>query len=669
MMTRKFIKRFWRWIKKNFDKAFYRSRGGQFVWLGSILIVVCGVFIGFCSSCGIGEWRVIELMLDPGSFVGSSRDGFGKAMLQFVVTLTGALAFTCLLINAFGNWLDRRIDNYKSGEVFYEFDDHILILGANGMLLNILKSLLDAEENKDRDIVILTTNTAEALRARIYSEIPRKKARNIYVVYGSRVSQEVLDKLDIFEIRTAYILGEDNEPVHDALNIRCFEMLRPMAQASERPIDCYMVMERLSSIQHFYYKAGSGSTEKLKLTVINALENAAQRVLVSRDYKDGLYYPALDRDGISANDEAGVHLIVVGMSQMGYAMATTAAHVCHFPNFQTKGVRTKITFIQKDIRQEMDFFVGRYNNLMSLSYYNYIDPEDPAKCVENLPDAKYMPPRSDKKGFLDIEWEFVDGSIETASIRQYISACAEKDGHSKHLTIAFCDSNAEANVAASLFLPSIVYDRHVPLLVYQPGSGQVLNSARDTSVYSSIYPFGMKADCYDLQYQRRLVCARRIQCLYRCADEGKKFEKMSDDIDLMDYWFDTQYAFQQSNLYAANSISFKLRSVANDGTRPLTNEEIAALSETEHNRWNVERLLLGFRAYPFAERETFRRLLCSGDKKAAERCKAELSQVKRQQFKHKDIAPYNELDEPTRNYDKAIIANIQSVVSDASAHL
>ena len=108
----------------------------------------------------------------------------------------------------------------------------------------------------------------------------------------------------------------------------------------------------------------------LRLTVINSLENTAQRVLISRFYREGEFYPALDRNGIHVSDDKFVHFIIVGMSPIGYAMAVTAAHVCHFPNFHSRGLRTKITFIQTGIRQEMNFFLGRYDSLMKLSYGN-----------------------------------------------------------------------------------------------------------------------------------------------------------------------------------------------------------------------------------------------------------------------------------------------------------
>ena len=61
-----------------------------------------------------------------------------------------------------------------------------------------------------------------------------------------------------------------------------------------------------------------------------------------------ILYPPLDRDGIRAQSDRYVHLIVVGMSRMGVAMGVTAAHIDHNPNFVTQCFRTRITFIDPD---------------------------------------------------------------------------------------------------------------------------------------------------------------------------------------------------------------------------------------------------------------------------------------------------------------------------------
>ena len=66
---------------------------------------------------------------------------------------------------------------------------------------------------------------------------------------------------------------------------------------------------------------------------------------------------------------------------------------------------------------------------------------------------------------------------------------------------------------------------------------------------------------------------------------------------------------QWSNIYNASSIATKLRSIGialpmKDRMRELTPHEIAILAEVEHNRWNVEELLMGYRTVtPEEEKE------------------------------------------------------------------
>lgn len=91
-----------------------------------------------------------------------------------------------------------------------------------------------------------------------------------------------------------------------------------------------------------------------ELTLIDIHESWAQQVLVNRKYSN-LVYPAIDREGIGADSNKRVHFVVIGMNQMGLAMATTVAHIAHFPNFKTKHKKTKITFIAPEIEQEMNF--------------------------------------------------------------------------------------------------------------------------------------------------------------------------------------------------------------------------------------------------------------------------------------------------------------------------
>lgn len=655
-------RRILRWLMKCFDKAFYRSKGEQFLWLVALVAIflILGMIVGHFFN--ITEWEVVELMLNPpGTFSGSYNEGPLVALIELTIAVIGAVVFTSLLINAFGNWLDRRIDAYKKGEVVYSFDNHVLIFGANSMLINILKSVLNDSDNDKCDIVIQTTTDVEELRKSISAELSSKDLERIYVIYGKRNVYDSLRKLDVDESKSIYIIGEENESMHDSINIECYQHLKEICTNSLNVINCYIAFDRLSTLQSYHYTKQTISTDKLHVTIINSLESAAQRVLVNGTFQDGIKYPSLDRNGIGPDSNIQVHFIICGMSQMGYAMAITAAHNCHFPNFVTKGIRTKITFIQEQITQEMDYFRSRYQNLMKLSVVNYIDIKNSENNRVSMPEMKYIDPLGNKEGFLDIEWEFINGGIETPEIREYIETCVSQEQQTQYVTIAFCNNNPEQNVAASLYLPRMVFDNNIPIFVYQSGKSEVLNVARQTEIYSNIYPFGMKPDCYDEQYFERIFKARRITHLYSLADSGKPFEAMPADSELIEHWFSLQYAFQQSNLYAANSIQYKLRSINYDGHSALTENEIKVLSEVEHNRWNVERLLTGFVPYRYTDRIKFRDILLNGTAESKSKCKQELNKAKKEQFLHKDIAPYSELLESSKEYDIVITRNITAV--------
>lgn len=657
----KWVKDIWYYVEKHFDRALYKGGAKQFCWLFGILAIATGIGLAFSPLFHVERWRVIELLLDPGSFSGSTEN-CGNVWFQFIVTLAGAVTFTCLLINAIGNFMERRIDRIRHGNIAYEVDDHILIIGAGSMLINLIKALLEKEENGKRDIVILTSQDAEEVRAHIFAEIPKEKTNNIYVYYGSRVQKETLNKLDAYQTTAIYILGEDDEPAHDSINMKCYDVLKDVCNRSHRIIDCYMVLDRLTSLQLFYYKQDNPSTDKLRLTVVNSFENAAQRVLISRNYRDGEFYPPLDRDGIHEDDNQFVHFVIVGMSHMGYAMAITAAHVCHFPNFRSKGLRTKITFIQTDIRQEMNFFLSRYHELMKLSYWQYINYENPTHNIVSYPDALYTTPTTDGKGFLDIEWEFIDSGIETPRVRNYLEQCAEHNNKSELLTIALCDSEPSTNASAALFLPNIISEKHIPLFVYQPGGDQMMQIIKNTPLYTNIYPFGVKTDAFDAQYPERVKRGRRIKYLYDLRNRDLAFTKMPTDEELIAPWFATQYAFQQSNMYAANSIPFKLRSLSIGSHKKLIEKEVELLAEIEHNRWNVERLLMGFKPYKLTERNEFNAILKAGGKKAKE-LEAKLKENKKTLFMHNNIAPYDELLTNSKKYDITIVRNIQSILN------
>lgn len=168
--------------------------------------------------------------------------------------------------------------------------------------------------------------------------------------------------------------------------------------------------------------------------------------------------------------------------------------------------------------------------------------------------------------------------------------------------------------------------------------------------YANIYPFGMD----DMAYCRDEVSFKRaklINYLYCNVKDGRfpdslvlaaiSDETLWKDADAL--WKGLSVADKWSNLYCAYSIPCKLASLrimrglkpddTSQDQQPLTEKEIHTLAVVEHNRWNVEKLLMGFRRPKENE-----------DKYEHPEFKDELKANKKI-FIHHDIRPFSDLDD------------------------
>lgn len=679
-------KRFGKWFKLGFDRSFSTGRWRQLTWLCGGLAGVFLLFwaVSWAVGSGLSGRRVVELLVDPGAFTGGEQAGEAWG-LNLVVAVVGAVVFTGALISVVVNMLDGRVTAFRQGLVRYGFSDHVLVLGAGDMLTNLLRVFARDEETRKRDIVVLTSRDAEEVRARVMAQLNQKEeGLSVTILFGRRDSAEELASVHAGEAQEIYILGESGETGHDAVNIACWRSVQRLCAEGKREIKCYMMFDYLSSFHVFQFREHEQPTGELELTIINAQEDWAQRVLVSR-CREGreIYYPAIDRKGIGPDDRAGVHFVVAGMTRMGYAMATTAAHIAHFPNFRTRGQRTRITFVGADIRQEMNFFRGHYASLFALSRttYRWWDNEGKEHTETAMPKAEYG-------DFMDGEWEFVDGGMEEPQVRALMQEwCRKEQEGEEYLTLAICGATQEANVATALYLPTEVYDAGVPVFVYQPQGGELIDSARETKHYRGLYAFGMRTACFGDDWKRRLAMAKRINYLY---EHWNEYTRMSqDEEELKALWMKHPFAEQLSNVYAANSIGTKIRTLKmkvektddeyEEGLENATEDKQQAalerklkrvgftkaqeewLAEIEHNRWNMEKLLLGFRALPISERERVEKAL-QGTEEEKKAMKAETKHMKTVLFLHKDIAPYEALSKESKKYDQSIVEHLMDVV-------
>lgn len=605
--------------------------------------------------------EVLNLMLGQSNYpITSSMPHWYQLLIAFV----GTMFFTAFLISAFSNLLSNRAASHRKGFLHYYFSDHILVMGGSKIVVGILKSIAADAALRRKDVVIVTNQDAEELWVQIVpllTDEERKVSLTIY--HGERNMEKTLRFSQAEKAALIYITGEDNEEEHDSINVECWKLLKALrSREATGRAQCYLTFERNASTYLFHSLPEEQDTSKMETTIVNRLESIAQQILIGDDdrWKDF----TLDRGTITRESEKYVHLVVAGMTQMGYAMASTAAHLCHYPNFEEKAahpIRTKITFIDKNAEREMKYFRGRYPGLFKVSHWRF------------WKDGKQV----DREGsmdeygdFLDVEWEFMEGELVDDWVRERLEEWRKDDA--QILTLALCDDEPERNIANALYLPEGFY-RPVaareeltvkdPLIwVYQPVSNALVEASKDVRRYANILSFGTMSDSYDMRLEGRIAEAKRINYLYCNTNNYVMMPSVNDELD--ELWRKLSFANKMSNLYAANSIYTKFRSmgVSTDGKRRITFDvdALERLAKMEHARWNIEKLLVGFRPLPAAERAEIKKGLDNGD----EAVKKRVDDLKKNHFEHKDIAPYGELRNSSQDYDRNIVRNLSDVISN-----
>lgn len=695
---KKRINRLW-W---NFDRAFANSKK---VWVQLTIIIGMTLLLVFLIA-GVGqlakkwlnynfcEWLIDAIALAfkatslPQSSNGTTElEGtpYYPYWWQMIAYLLGAIIFNGAIIAFVSNWLTNRLDAYRKGLARYEFADHLLFLGGSRIVLPMIKEIWGNNDMKTKDVVILTSDKVECLRTDIerYLDPDVVKKMKITVLSGDHYDKDTLESVHVGRAKRIYIVGDYlSGSEHDSENVACWKFVREICiEHNRNNVPCYLYFSRVSSMQLFY-RSNRDATGCLDTTVLNYLESVSQRVLV-HNRNENTYYPRLDRNGIGPDSKRRVHLVVCGMTSASYAIATTAAHLCHFPNSvdpQTMEIipdrRTKITIIAPDMKKEMGFFTSHLSSLFSMSHYSYIC-EDKKKNEDKKPESRYG-------DFLDIEWEFIDGCTADdwviKLLKDYYDDCVNKK--KTYLSMAFCDiEKPDKNIAGAIYLPSefhrierfedthkINWEKTIPIFVFQPQNEELVrNAQREAPLYENIFSFGSMRESYDPSISQRIREGKRINYIY---NKGEDYLYMTSDHEELDRkWREQSFLNQVSNIYCANHIGVKLRSMGIDeeGLRrkdKIPEEYEKVMAAVEHNRWNVEKLLLG---YDPVEESRWRQLKEMESLKESDAFKKEMKELKtlkNDQYIHHCIAPFNQLLEDYQTYDYLIVRNLTDVLQE-----
>ncbi len=592
-------------------------------------------------------------LIDPGNqHMAGSKSGRGWSAL---IAIIGVIFFNGLFVSAFVAWFDRRKEKWQKGEIKYKElptkGNHYVIIGGNDMVAGIVRQLLEQEVEKELPyILIQTSRDVEEFRRELFSFIPEEKRQQIIIYHGSRTSKEDISHLFIEQCIEIFILGEetrtdDIESYHDTMNMECLDLIYEQSkeQNIDKKITCRVMFEYQTTFSVFqFYDIDKEKQKYIDFKPFNYYEVCAQKVLISKNLQEdkkqenrqettntaGTYLPLEGIEGIRENSTEYVHLFIVGMSRMGVAMAIEAAHLAHYPNYkESNKIRTKITFIDKNADEERLFFMGRFKELFALSNWRYGTTANSCHIKyhddNNIKwERRHTPTDCEHLDgdFLDIEWEFIDGGIEHPAIQNYIIETTKEE---TKITIAICLPESNRSHAAAMYLDKKIYKSHKvkQILVYNRYGNSIIKSLTTTSGYfpykNKLQAFGMPNDCLNIEALKEGEDVgdkisnkyEEIKKLINKTEEEQAKNKTNTNTtkntDKNKFKGKSDVAKKWSDIYNGNTIWTKLRCIGHN--TGINNEDWAnhkeILADVEHNRWNIEQLLMNFRPLTVEEQQ------------------------------------------------------------------
>jgi hypothetical protein len=600
-------------------------------------------------------------------------------VLSFVLT---SFLVTGLMVSILVNCLDRRHEKWTQGYVNYGVNKNfVLIIGGHNMVAALCDQIL--KQDNPHYIVIQTRRVALSLRKEINSKIQNKDHSRIIIYNGDRCSEYDLKKLNAGKANKIFLIGENKEIDgydHDTCNLQCFRYLAELTKDANSKIPCHVMFSYQSSFHVFQYTDVSDGEQMLDFIPFNIFRVTAQQVLVNNEIGDQKYIPLDSNEGIDTKSEKYVHLIIVGMSRMGSAMAVEAAHLCHFPNFINKEThpRTLITFIDRNAKQEINSFKSRYSNMFELARSRYIklDNTTSSEGIYDLDRITFQDPMKDGssrfancdlgENLIDIDWEFIEGDIACPSVKSYLAEAANDER--AITTLAICLPITIEAISASLYMPEEVYRSNnvIQVLVQQTTNSSIIKALSEKvkggdELFTKLRPFGVFSECdymklasnqlpqivayaYENVKPNSNVLAPLFNGTQLCCKEA---EKVWDQIDSGNG--KSIIAKKVSNYCFAEMIAVKQRSFGLViGNEILTDKYlINQIAQVEHNRWNVEQLLIGYR--PPLKMDVM--LECETQKEY----KSRLKKTKRA---HTDLVAYNKLPPESYVYDELLSAHL-----------
>lgn len=417
------------------------------------------------------------------------------------------------------------------------------------------------------------------------------------VVLGGAAEENLLTMARVaFAAHVVALTGDDGANVEVAVQAQ--RLVARDHPRRETPLGCHVHTVDLRLCELLRGQRLLGRDGGLDVRIFNMFESGA-RVLL-RDHP-------LDRVRIGADDPRGVHLVVVGLGQMGESVALHAARQLHLAN----GRRARVTVVDRRADERRGSFLGRY-------------PHFEQVC----------------------DLDFVRGDVEDPTVLSALAVWGQDER--QVLDVAVCLDDDRRGLAVALTLIELLRARRVPIRVRmsQEAGLSALTLQGDGAPWGGrIAVFGL----IDRLCTRENVLGEALDVLARTAHERYLARKLADGEAIgsrpsLRPWKELDEFYRESNRQQADHIPVKLRAIgcaAAPATAParaplrFTPDEVELLARMEHARWCARHWLAGWSYGPVRD--------------DAERT-------------HPCLVPWDQLSEPFRDNDRDAVRTIPELL-------
>jgi hypothetical protein len=320
----------------------------------------------------------------------------------------------------------------------------------------------------------------------------------------------------------------------------------------------------------------------------------------------------LDRTGINSNSSKRVRLLIAGGGIMGETLLLKTLATAHYANDQL----VQVTLIDPNA-----------------SLVN-------KRLIEQFPEIHLC-------GNL----EFLD----TDSFNTTILNCLNTDPSDNNsiTTIAACIENAQESAVLTADLFKQATNSSIEILAYLGDDTNDLQIQSHKQTNAKVFTFGAAEDICSAKY----IFEGALDVLAKAIHENYVKKRSSEQGDphslpAMRPWEQLSTSYKDMNRFQADHLAVKVRALgfmirkvdhpSGEWPRTVTNEEIESLARAEHRRWAASRRLTGWSYGP---------------------------QRDEQKRKHPDLVPWEDLADSIKDYDRAPIRNIPTMLKEIGLEL